>query len=106
MSNISFSYRWKLWLLAWGLTVLAIGVPYPGLILWFWMFPFGLTEAMGWKRSGDYILGWLLYIALTIAALYTRRSFLYFTLYVILCILLLLNVFGCHKIALGLKDLH
>ena len=109
MAEIPFSRRWKLWLIAWGTALVVAGLPRPTLILYAWLFPWGLMEAVGWKRSGydaDYIVGWLPYIALTIAALCSRRRVLYFTFYVVLCILLILNVVGCQQMDLNFGDLH
>ena len=108
LAEISFSQRWKLWLIAWATALVAAGAPNPGLILYVWLFPLGLMKAIGWEQSGkdnDYILGWLPYIALTIAAMYSRPRVLYFTIYVVLCILLLLNVVGCQQMN-DLSDLH
>jgi hypothetical protein len=43
------------------------------------------------------VVGWLLYISITIAAAYTRKPVRYFVLYGVVCILLIMNVVGCHK---------
>ena len=100
MTEIPLPRRWKLWLIAWGVGLIAAGFPNPALIVYAWLFPWGLMEAVGWKRSGydsDYIVGWLPYIALTVAALFSRPRVFYFTLYVTLCILLALNAAGCQQ---------
>ncbi len=68
------------------------------LIIYAWFFPWGLLEAVGWNHDSDYItVYWLPYIALTVAALFSRTRVLYFTYYVILCILLALNAAGCQQ---------
>jgi hypothetical protein len=76
----------------------------PGYVL---LFPFGLItcviSALGIKSQNapHVIFGWLLYLALTIAGLLTRRRLAYFVIYGILCVLLLLNVIGCHMMFHG-----
>lgn len=46
-------------------------------------------------------IGWLIYISLTFAALFVRKRVPYFVLYALLCLLLLLNVVGCHMLPPG-----
>ena len=108
-AEIPFLRRWKLWLLAWIIALVAAGFPNPGLIVIIWLFPWGLMDSIGWQRTGydsDYVVGWLPYIVLTIAALLSRRRILYFAFFVILCVLLLLNIVGCHHLNAQASDMH
>lgn len=107
MTRIPFSQRWKLWLIAWAVALFAAW--YTTLIPYVWLFPLGLMEVVGRKQFGhdlDLLWGWFLYLALTIAAMCCRPRVLYFTFYTILCILLALNVIGCHQIHLNFGDVH
>ncbi len=99
MTEIPFSRRRKLWLIAWVVGLIAAGFPNPALIAVIWCFPLGLMNVVRWDGYADdyLIVGWLFYGALTVVALMSRPRVLYFTLYIILCILLLLNIVGCHQ---------
>lgn len=44
------------------------------------------------------LVGWVLYLSITTAAALTPKRRWYFGLYALLCILLALNVVGCHKL--------
>jgi hypothetical protein len=115
---IPFETRWKLLLLAWVIAALAtvyIEIP---LLLFFPMFPWGLLylicgddhggrpDVGSGHASGNELtqmvglmaIGWLIYITITDAALITRRRLTYFLLYSVLCVLLIFNVVGCHRL--------
>ena len=104
-------FRRRLWLLLaiWcgALIAAATAFPHasrPGYIL---LFPYGLitfvVSAVGIKSQNapHVIFGWLLYLALTIAGLLTGKRLTYFVIYGILCVLLILNVIGCHMMFHG-----
>lgn len=109
LTAIPFSLRWKLWLIAWSVGLVAAGFPNPALIFYFWLFPIGLLKVIGWQDTGydsGYFVGWLVYIPLSVLALIARPRLLYFTLYLILCFLLLLNIVGCQQMNAQMKDMH
>ncbi len=91
-----------MWAAAWAVATVAMVLPYPWLLLFAWAFPFGLfvfilpTDS---DQIGGWLLlfvGWLLYIALTIYGLRQDRRTRFFVTYTVLCVLLILNVGGCH----------
>src|ERR1043166_490662 len=106
--NISFRRRVALLLAAWCMAVSAAAAPFPHpsrkYIL---LFPYGLItaviSALGAKaQSAPHVaVGWLVYIVLTFASLFSARRIVYFALYAMLCVLLLLNVIGCHMMLHG-----
>jgi hypothetical protein len=96
---ISRSRRFVLLLIAWLLTAIAtipgtVFVPY---------LPVGLGRPFGEQAvmasvSGWYILfGWPVYIGLTIAAYCSRRRWIYYIVYIVLCLLLAYNCVGCRE---------
>ncbi len=82
----------------------ATQIPLP-FVLWnprtFLLFPIGLFRCLlpSSFTPDDYklaaALGWLVYYALTIAALLQSRRTRYFVVYGVLCALLVTNVVGC-----------
>ena len=108
--EIPFSYRWKLCLVAWVIGLVAAGFPNPALIMYLWFFPLGLLEVTGWRFGGqdsEYVVGWFCYTLITVFALMARPRLLYFTLFGVLCILLLLNAAGCqHMMARVVEKTH
>lgn len=98
MTDIPFSRRWKLWLIAWGVGLVAAGFPNPALIFYVWFFPSGLAKAFDRPFPAyDIAIGWLIYLLLTAFAFLSRPRVLYFTFFGIFCILLLLNAVGCQR---------
>ncbi len=100
MPEISFSRRWKLCLLAWVAAFITLAASNPELVFYVWFFPMGLLEILGTKPAGQKTkvlmwLVWLIYLALTLAALRCGKRFLFFVLYGVICLLLILNVVGC-----------
>jgi hypothetical protein len=71
------------------------------LLLCFWMFPGGLiTELFGLERGDSWFglaFGWLAYLIVMLAALFANKRLLYYMLYGILCLMLILNIAGCHE---------
>ena|SRR5438477_11942651 len=107
----SVPFRRRLWLVlaVWGLALLAAATAFPhasraGYVL---LFPYGLItiviSALGLKsqHAPHIIFGWLMYLALTFGSLFVAKRLAYFVLYAILCVLLLLNVIGCHMMFHG-----
>jgi len=67
----------------------------------FWMFPGGLiTEPFGLELGDSWFglaFGWLAYLAVILLVLFSNRRLLYYTFFCILCLMLILNIVGCHK---------
>lgn len=104
--NWDVSRRAKFVLIAWALVVLLMAMPMPGVLLSFWMFPMGLGLLMKGSRfkfdqwGGATILGaWACYLLLSVAVITIPRRNWSLALYVILCLVLVLNVVGCHEFA-------
>jgi hypothetical protein len=100
--------RLTLLLIAWCVAVLAAAAAFPHLSRkYILLFPYGLftavISALGAKgNSAPHVaVGWLMYVVLTFTSLFSARRMLYFTLYAILCGLLLLNIIGCHMMFHG-----
>ncbi|NOS69688.1 MAG: hypothetical protein HOP33_07140 [Verrucomicrobia bacterium] len=110
--EISKSSRVTLWLVAWGVALAATTIPicikspefFPYFVTSIWGFPIG-TAAFAFPEHrnppdgvvvASLVAGWLFYIALTIVGLYQKRRVRYFTVYTILCLLLILNAVGCN----------
>ena len=107
--NIPFRRRFGLLLAAWCVAVMAAATafPHPSRGKYILLFPYGLITtviaALGVKSQNapHIIFGWLMYIGLTLASLFVGKRLAYFVLYAILCVLLLLNVIGCHMMFHG-----
>jgi hypothetical protein len=93
-------------LAAWLIALAAIAVPHPEVMFFPWsflLFPGGLV---GWlhraglccgdERGYYAILGWMIYVPLSIALLVIDDKRILVRLFVLLCALLALNVVGCH----------
>lgn len=106
-----FSFQRRFWLVfaAWciAVTAAATAFPHPTRAKYVLLFPYGLItviiSALGAKsQSAPHIIfGWIMYIALTLANMLTAKRFGYLVLYTLLCVLLLLNVIGCHMMFHG-----
>src|SRR5690349_954428 len=103
-----FGRRLSLLLIAWCVAVLAAAAAFPHLSRkYIFLFPYGLftavISAFGAKaNSAPHVaVGWLTYVVLTLTSLCSAKRMLYFALYGILCVLLLLNVIGCHMMFHG-----
>ena len=96
--TISLRWRISLWILAWVIAAMATVEGGIALLIYAWMFPSGLQALVTPKRSDIIvlILGWLLYIGLTVFGLLQKRRIRYFITLGILCVLLALNAVGCH----------
>jgi len=102
---LTFQDRRNLVIAAWVIAALATVLVEIPLLLAFPMFPLGLFIALeiGPAKSGPFAsmgfvcaLGWLLYLVITCAGLFTKRWLLFVLFYGILCLLLVFNVRGCH----------
>ncbi len=101
--QISLRLRIGLWFAAWIIATIATIEGGFGLLLYSWMFPYGLLVLFtpkDWNppinETVILIMGWALYVALTIIGLLQKRRVRYFIAFGILCVLLALNVIGCH----------
>jgi hypothetical protein len=71
------------------------------------LFPYGLitiiisTLGVNSQSAPHIVYGWLLYVALTVASVFTAKRLVYLCLYILLCLFLLLNVIGCHMMFHG-----
>jgi hypothetical protein len=100
--TISAGGRCAIWFSAWATTLgLMALLTYPFSVrapyILFW-FPTGLIRLAGYRLDQPRSLVWLCwgpYVALTVFALVSRNRRLFFLLFVVLCVLLLLNVGGC-----------
>jgi hypothetical protein len=102
---ISRSEKWGYWFTAWGGVVLIAFLLDPHYILTAPFFPIGLAALLpngegrairAWMSFG-FIIGWALYILLSLAMFKTRKRNGFFVIYMIFCILLLLNLAGCYR---------
>ena len=100
-----FQDRRNLLIAAWVIAALATVLVEIPLLLALPMFPLGLFIAieLGPARSGPFAsmafvcaLGWLLYLVISCAALFTKPWLFFLLFYGSLCLLLVLNVRGCH----------
>jgi hypothetical protein len=102
--EMTFAQKLGLWFVAWAVAAVAAMIPHPRLLLAAFLFPLGLLRCLsrsGFTEEDCYaamLLAWFFYGLLTIAGLLQRRRRYYFLLYSILCVLLILNVVGCHII--------
>jgi hypothetical protein len=101
--QISLRWRIGLWILAWIIAIIATTEGGFGLLLYSWMFPAGLLALFtpkDWNppinETVILIMGWALYVALTVVGLLQKRRVRYFIAFGFLCVLLALNVVGCH----------
>lgn len=102
-------FRSRLWLLlaAWVAAAVATVFPYPPLLRYAFLFPYGLMTFLvwlvGWKaqQAPHFLTGWVLYLVLTVSSLVTGKRLAYFVIYALLCVFLLLNAVGCHMMFHG-----
>lgn len=100
--RISLSKRLWLWTAAWGIAGVATVISTePSVLIWAFLFPAGLLIVVPDNVPNEvgrflFFLTYAFYAVLTIIGLaQTRRMSFYFSLG-ILCVLLALNVVGCH----------
>jgi hypothetical protein len=105
--EISVTRRLVLLLVAWAAVIV---LTLPG-ILFPQMFPAGILRLFGVRENEAattpwLAIGWFVYLAFTVTALFTRRKSVYLAVYILLCALLLLNSAGCRLFWTDLKDIH
>jgi hypothetical protein len=110
--SISRESRFLFLVTAWGVAAVAMAIPMPGVLLYFWVFPAGLlprTASLQWSAgivfNASIIVGWSFYVALTVVAFLQSRRARYFVYYAILCALLATNVVSCHVILHDLRHI-
>jgi hypothetical protein len=108
-SFIPVQERRRLLYYAWGIAAFATVLVEIPLLICFPMFPFGLTKMLGLREGGiadtvGGIVGWVVYLIVTITLLRTQKRQRYFMIYGILCLILALNVVGCHRMLGGLQN--
>lgn len=108
------AHKWQLWLGAWCLVAIATLVMHPAHIVAVPFFPLGLldwlphgeqTAIEGWM-IGAWSIGWMLYAFLSVAMFAAKRTGVFFIIYVIFCVLLLLNVVGCQRVMEAASQIH
>src|SRR5262249_53005373 len=98
---LSRARRVGLWAIAWGVAALATVAPAFPLLFFCWLFPMGLAAPVGasdWSSDATnvtLIVGWGLYLVLTIYGLRQQQRERYLFAYGLLIALLTLNVAGC-----------
>jgi len=112
--SISIATKWCLWLAAWGIVVLVNLMLHPASILSAPLFPAGLVvwlpngedKAVTGLMTGAWMIGWLFYLILTIFVFAAKRMRVFIIVYVIFCLLLILNVVGCEKTMEAVSQIH
>jgi hypothetical protein len=116
-SHIPYREKFNLLLIAWGLAFVAMLVlescffKFSDVLLLvpcFWVFPgglitelFGLQQGNGWFGLGA---SWFAYFIVMIAALFANKRLGYYVLYAMLCLMLVLNIIGCHKDVINFSE--
>ncbi len=71
------------------------------LVFFFLFFPTGLFRALGLEGGPDpAVLGWGIYLMLGVAILALGKRKTVFGSFAVLCVLLFVNVVGCHRMTL------
>ena len=102
-SFIPFGARCRFLMWAWGIAAFATVLVEIPLLLFFPWFPLGLV-CLFYNKDNDghshlfMAVGWFFYTFITVSAMMTKRRQFYFLIYGLLCLLLILNVIGCHQI--------
>lgn len=99
--GIAFGKRVTLWAVPFIVATIATVAPYPEMLRGAWLFPIGLLglahpDPRNLMTTEVIVAGWLLYVGLSIYGLLQRQRRKYLILFGILCVLLLINVVGCH----------
>jgi hypothetical protein len=107
-------HKWQFWLGAWCLVAIATLVIHPAYILAVPFFPVGLLDWLphgeekaieGWM-IGAWVVGWMIYVFLSMAMFAAKRTGIFFIIYVIFCVLLVLNVVGCQRVMQAASGIH
>jgi hypothetical protein len=112
---ISTSKKCWFWFAAWGVVVLLTAAANPAYLPGAPFFPIGLLALLpnggekaitGWMLQFPVLLGWLFYIAFSAVMLRIRRPKTFFGVYVVFCIVLALNLVGCHRTIETASQIH
>lgn len=105
--RISEIGKWALYLATWAIVALVTGAGNLEVLTAAPAFPLGLLGLLPESKAieavmGGYffaiVLGWGVYLALTVAMGDAKRSSRFFKIYIWFCILLALNVVGCRSL--------
>ena len=101
------------WFVAWAGVALVTLLINPSAIKAAPFFPAGLLGLFGNEENGiiawmlgAWVLGWGLYIVLTISMFRETKRDAFFRTYLMLCVLLALNVAGCQRTLSAVSGLH
>jgi hypothetical protein len=111
---ISVSTKWLLWFVAWGFVAVVNILISPASILGALFFPIGLLV---WLPNGEekaikgammnaWIFGWFFYILLSAVMLQIKKRGIFFIIYIIFCVLLMLNIVGCQRVMQAASEIH
>jgi hypothetical protein len=106
-AKISFRRRCWLLLAAWVVAAVATVFPHAGTLVYGFLFPYGIMAlfvtvlGLRGQDAPHYLVGWVAYFVLTVSGLVTAKRVVYFWIYAVLCVLLVLNVIGCHMMMHG-----
>ena len=106
--------KWWLWFAAWAGVALAILPNYPSYIIAFPGFPLGLIAAlphgeekavMAWMMVVPIFAGWLPYVLLAWMMSRSRNRGRFVIIYIVFCLLLMVNVEGCRRTLEAVKGI-
>lgn len=103
---IPTSTKLRFWFGAWGFVILASLAVNPSYLLaapcfpvgLFALFPNGIENVFWGWGTGAFVLGWVLYAVLSAIMFKAKKKSVFLIIYIIFCILLLLNVGGCQRV--------
>lgn len=108
--------KWGLYFGAWGAVILLTLVTNPAYLLGAASFPVGLIAMLprGEERAIEVSMlgpafvgfGWIVYSALSFVISLTKKMSVFSIAYALLCLLLLLNMAGCHKVLEAAAGIH
>jgi hypothetical protein len=112
---ISTTSKARLWFVAWVGVALASMIPYPSQLLLAPFFPVGLLALLprgenkaitGWMLMYPSVIGWCLYIFLSVILFRIRKKDAFLIFYIFFCVMLALNVVGCKKTLGAVAGIH
>lgn len=110
---LSTKAKWMYWFAAWAGVGLLTLILSPSAIAAAPFFPAGFLGLLGNEENGiiglmtgAWALGWVLYITLTVSMIRTKKRDAFFRTYIVFCILLALNVAGCHQLVGAASGIH
>ena len=102
--EVSLKKRWLLYSGVWGIALLCCTIPDPrAVVVFLWFLPFFPLGLIAWfspksENLGLIALIWLAYLVHGFFILTSRNRVRFYVLFLILTTILLLNVFGCHRV--------